>query len=369
MMDVSPSPITHLKFFEFSSYSFSPPPPAVPNPEEGNIKALSSTPNPTRMAINHRKLLSENQTTDCSNCSTTCPYDCDYAQIYWPPEPPQLPPSSTTSHDSVTTHLSPYLIVIVAVIGSAILFISYYLIMIRYCTRFRQPSTTQLNQESQDFMNEDQIDHPIWYITTIGLQPELINSISVVKFKKGDGLIDGTDCSVCLSVFEDDESLRLLPKCNHAFHIPCIDTWLRSHTNCPLCRAAIFSNNSNSTNDRNRNHGFGLNQITQMESAENDGDLGSNQVQEMEILENGRETENGDGVEDRSKEIQDSKTENETVITLRRSFSMDSATEVVQMESNLSDSNSELQCSNHMRDSRTRRMMMRSFSYGGRSII
>lgn len=331
------------------------------------------------MAINHRKLLAEPdsiQTTDCSNCNTTCPYDCDYAQIYWPPEPPQLPPSSTTSYDSVTTHLSPYLIVIVAVIGSAILFISYYLIMIRYCTRFRQPSAgTQVNEESQDFMDEDhrlEIDHPIWYITTIGLQPALINSISVVKFKKGDRLIDGTDCSVCLSEFEDDESLRLLPKCNHAFHIPCIDTWLRSHTNCPLCRAAIFSNNSNSIsqpNDRNRNHGFGLNQITQMENAENDGDLGSDRIQESENQENRRETGNGDGVEDRSKEIQDSKTENETVITLRRSFSMDSATEIVQMESNLSDLNAELQSLNHMRDSRTGRMMMRSFSYGGRSII
>lgn len=33
----------------------------------------------------------------------------------------------------------------------------------------------------------------------------------------------------------------LVPKCNHAFHIYCIDTWLRSHTNCPLCRARIIT--------------------------------------------------------------------------------------------------------------------------------
>ncbi|KVI06827.1 RING-H2 finger protein ATL54-like [Cynara cardunculus var. scolymus] len=323
------------------------------------------------MAINHRKLLSvsdSGETTDCSNCSTTCPYDCDYAQIYWPPEPPQLPPSTTTSHDSVTTHLSPYLIVILAVIGSAVLFISYYLIMIRYCTRFRLPSATQVNEELQDSMNEDhrpEIEHPIWYITTVGLQPAVINSITVVKFKKGDRLIDGTDCSVCLSEFEDDESLRLLPKCNHVFHIPCIDTWLRSHTNCPLCRVAVFSNNPNSIsqpNDGNRNHGFGSNQITQMENAENNGDLGTNRVQESGNQENRRETGNGDGVEDGSKDDQDSKRrENETVVSLRRSFSMDLATEIVHMELNLS--------SEHMRDSRTGRMMMRSFSYGGRSII
>lgn len=86
------------------------------------------------------------------------------------------------------------------------------------------------------------VDHPIWYIRTVGLQPSIINSITVCKYKRGDGLVEGTDCSVCLSEFEEDETLRLLPKCNHAFHIPCIDTWLRSHTNCPMCRAGIVSN-------------------------------------------------------------------------------------------------------------------------------
>ena len=54
------------------------------------------------------------------------------------------------------------------------------------------------------------------------------------------GLVEGTDCSVCLSEFQEDESVRLLPKCGHAFHIQCIDTWLRSHSNCPLCRANVI---------------------------------------------------------------------------------------------------------------------------------
>jgi hypothetical protein len=83
------------------------------------------------------------------------------------------------------------------------------------------------------------VDHPIWYIRTLGLHESIINAITVVKYKKDEGLIDGSDCSVCLSEFEQDENLRLLPKCNHAFHLPCIDTWLRSHTNCPMCRAPI----------------------------------------------------------------------------------------------------------------------------------
>nr|POF27189.1 ring-h2 finger protein atl52 [Quercus suber] len=72
-----------------------------------------------------------------------------------------------------------------------------------------------------------------------GLDETLIKSIKVCKYKKGDVSVEGTDCPVCLSEFKENESLRLLPKCNHAFHLPCIDTWLKSHSSCPLCRSNI----------------------------------------------------------------------------------------------------------------------------------
>ncbi|XP_042508711.1 RING-H2 finger protein ATL65-like [Macadamia integrifolia] len=48
------------------------------------------------------------------------------------------------------------------------------------------------------------------------------------------------DCAVCLLEFEDNDYVRTLPVCAHAFHVDCIDMWLRSHANCPLCRAGIF---------------------------------------------------------------------------------------------------------------------------------
>ncbi|CAI0422095.1 unnamed protein product [Linum tenue] len=113
--------------------------------------------------------------------------------------------------------------------------------------RRRDPSAVFATQD--DFIAEDHgpvIDHPIWYIHTVGLEQSIIESIAVFRYKKEDKLIEGTDCSVCLSEFEEDESLRLLPKCSHAFHIPCIDTWLRSHKNCPLCRAPIVAAAANS---------------------------------------------------------------------------------------------------------------------------
>ncbi|CAI0448691.1 unnamed protein product, partial [Linum tenue] len=82
------------------------------------------------------------------------------------------------------------------------------------------------------------IDQPIWYIHTVGLDWN--------TRKSNQSRCSNTNCSVCLSVFEEGESLRLLPVCSHAFHIPCIDTWLRSHKNCPLCRAPIVAADANS---------------------------------------------------------------------------------------------------------------------------
>jgi hypothetical protein len=47
------------------------------------------------------------------------------------------------------------------------------------------------------------------------------------------------DCAVCLCEFADHDHLRLLTVCGHAFHVACIDVWLRSSATCPLCRAAL----------------------------------------------------------------------------------------------------------------------------------
>ncbi|KAF0901984.1 hypothetical protein E2562_011813 [Oryza meyeriana var. granulata] len=52
---------------------------------------------------------------------------------------------------------------------------------------------------------------------------------------------DPFDCAVCLCEFAMDDKLRLLPTCGHAFHVPCIDAWLLSHSTCPICRGSILA--------------------------------------------------------------------------------------------------------------------------------
>ncbi|CAM6015716.1 unnamed protein product, partial [Sphagnum balticum] len=50
------------------------------------------------------------------------------------------------------------------------------------------------------------------------------------------------ECAVCLEEFEENEMGRTLPKCAHSYHVECIDMWLYSHSNCPICRASARPN-------------------------------------------------------------------------------------------------------------------------------
>ncbi|ESQ53264.1 hypothetical protein EUTSA_v10025687mg [Eutrema salsugineum] len=59
---------------------------------------------------------------------------------------------------------------------------------------------------------------------------------SVKESKIGSGDLE---CAICLNELEDRETVRLLPICNHLFHIDCIDAWLYSHATCPVCRANL----------------------------------------------------------------------------------------------------------------------------------
>lgn len=76
-----------------------------------------------------------------------------------------------------------------------------------------------------------------------GLDPSLIKSLPMFIFKRkgphqqhDHGDDDDDECAVCLSGLEDGEMVRLLPNCKHSFHLGCIDTWLASHSTCPICR-------------------------------------------------------------------------------------------------------------------------------------
>lgn len=71
-----------------------------------------------------------------------------------------------------------------------------------------------------------------------GLDPLILKSFPVIVFQSED-FKDGLECAVCLCDVVEGEKTRLLPKCNHGFHVDCIDMWFQSHSTCPLCRNPV----------------------------------------------------------------------------------------------------------------------------------
>ncbi|KAF4351243.1 hypothetical protein G4B88_019345 [Cannabis sativa] len=72
-----------------------------------------------------------------------------------------------------------------------------------------------------------------------GLELLSVRQNDIVFEKAGEGRMVGNDanvCAVCLSEFAEEEELRILPECLHSFHKSCVDTWLFSHSTCPICR-------------------------------------------------------------------------------------------------------------------------------------
>ncbi|KAG7552485.1 Zinc finger RING-type [Arabidopsis thaliana x Arabidopsis arenosa] len=75
-----------------------------------------------------------------------------------------------------------------------------------------------------------------------GLEKEVIESFPTFLYSEVKGLKigkGGVECAICLSEFEDEESLRWMPPCSHTFHANCIDVWLSSRSTCPVCRANL----------------------------------------------------------------------------------------------------------------------------------
>ncbi|KAL6614556.1 hypothetical protein ACP70R_036826 [Stipagrostis hirtigluma subsp. patula] len=70
-----------------------------------------------------------------------------------------------------------------------------------------------------------------------GLDPAAIASYPKVPFSAGKAGGDAM-CSICLSEYRDGEMLRVMPECRHAFHVACLDAWLRRSASCPVCRSS-----------------------------------------------------------------------------------------------------------------------------------
>ncbi|EER99041.1 hypothetical protein BDA96_02G244000 [Sorghum bicolor] len=130
---------------------------------------------------------------------------------------------------------SPSMAIVIVVLIAAFFFLGFFSIYVRHCYAGGDSSnsTDPAGPNGAAARSRRQ---------QRGLDAAVLESFPTMAYadvkahKAGKGALE---CAVCLSEFDDDETLRLLPKCSHVFHPDCIDTWLASHVTCPVCRANL----------------------------------------------------------------------------------------------------------------------------------
>lgn len=149
--------------------------------------------------------------------------------------PPNTQPAPATS-SARSPHINPSVVVIVVIL-SVVFILSGFLHLLARCLGRRVPPGAP--QHSPVSALHGQLQH-LFNLHDAGVEQAFIDTLPVFSYGSIRGLKDSADCAVCLNEFAEEDRLRLLPKCKHAFHIDCIDTWLLSNSTCPLCRRSLL---------------------------------------------------------------------------------------------------------------------------------
>ncbi|KAK3200337.1 hypothetical protein Dsin_023752 [Dipteronia sinensis] len=142
-------------------------------------------------------------------------------------------PSPDRYNPYANATFSPSMAIIIVILIAALFFMGFFAIYIRHCNN--DPTGAAVRPVNGSLRSRRAAAARGLDIAVIEKFPTLVYSeVKVLKIGKG-----ALECAVCLCEFEDDETLRLIPKCDHVFHPECIDAWLSSHTTCPVCRANL----------------------------------------------------------------------------------------------------------------------------------
>ncbi|KAG1354330.1 E3 ubiquitin-protein ligase ATL4 [Cocos nucifera] len=166
-----------------------------------------------------------------------------------PPPPPPLPqlpsPSEDSGHSaspspssSLSFAYSPSLLIIAAILAFVFVASATIHLLLRFLSRSSSSSSS-----APPLIHHRRSSTTSSASSALSDQEKaaLIESLPLFSLASSVAVLpkSSPDCAVCLSPFHPHDELRLLPACRHAFHSPCIDTWLRSTPSCPLCRSSI----------------------------------------------------------------------------------------------------------------------------------
>jgi hypothetical protein len=154
----------------------------------------------------------------------------------WLMPPPEAPAASSSALDN---KISPSIVFTVAILAMVFFVCGLLHLLARHLLRLRRRRRALEDADSVTAF-EGQL-RQLFHLHDAGVDQAFIDALPVFQYRSVVGGKDPFDCAVCLCEFSADDQLRLLPKCSHAFHLECIDTWLLSHSTCPLCRRSVLS--------------------------------------------------------------------------------------------------------------------------------
>ncbi|KAF8730148.1 hypothetical protein HU200_017119 [Digitaria exilis] len=157
--------------------------------------------------------------------------------------PPPSPPAS--AFDNVESKISPSILFIVAILAIVFFVCGLLHLMARHLLRLRRRRRRAREDAESVTAFQGQLQQ-LFHLHDAGVDQAFIDALPVFLYRNvvagaGEDGKEPFDCAVCLCEFSPDDELRLLPKCSHAFHLECIDTWLLSHSTCPLCRRSLLA--------------------------------------------------------------------------------------------------------------------------------
>ncbi|KAF5741054.1 RING-H2 finger protein ATL47 [Tripterygium wilfordii] len=173
---------------------------------------------------------SQSLVSSASSSSPSLPYNSDYHK-------------QSASLSSSGNKVSPAILFIIVILA-VIFFISGILhLIVKFLLRHRSSSSVSESNRYPEMSGSDAFQRQLqqlFHLHDSGLDQAFIDALPVFYYKEIVGLKEPFDCAVCLCEFSEQDKLRLLPMCSHAFHIDCIDTWLLSNSTCPLCRGTLY---------------------------------------------------------------------------------------------------------------------------------
>ncbi|KZV34359.1 RING/U-box superfamily protein [Dorcoceras hygrometricum] len=153
---------------------------------------------------------------------------------------PRTPLSSQSPSSNPDNGFAFFAIAVLAISATAFLLLTYCFFATKCYLRCQRHGPSSHVSHDRATGHEDEVPADPYYLR--GIDEFLIKEIPAFLYMKNDQESSSfLKCVVCLNEFQENKMLRILPKCGHAFHLDCIDVWLQSSSNCPLCRSTISS--------------------------------------------------------------------------------------------------------------------------------